>query len=98
MRLISLRLEHLNHDGLSDFLCPVENSVDILAAYLRALADGSLTASRNQLLLHVALHHVRSVLQQQAGSETVVSGDVREFARYARTAVTQPDLRSQLGI
>jgi hypothetical protein len=95
VRLISLRPDHFSQDSLSDFLEPPETSPDILAAYLRALGDGSITAARNQFLHRVAVHHVRAALHGQPES---LSEEVKEFVRYVRTAVTPPQLRSQLGI
>jgi hypothetical protein len=97
VRLISLQLEHLSPGWLAEFREPAETSVDLLAAYLRALADGSLHPNRNQLLHHIALHHVSAAMARaQSGDE--VSADIKEFAKYARTAVTQPELRSLLKI
>ena len=94
VRLVNLRQEHLSQSCLAEFLQPAETSLDILAAYVRALGDDTLTATRNQLLHSVALHHVRAVLH----APDSLSEDLQGFARYVRTAVTRPDLRSQLGL
>ncbi len=95
LRLINLSLDHLSADCRAEFLHPAETSLDLLAAYVRALGDASLTPHRNQLLHTVALHHVSVALHAHPDS---LSQELKGFARYVRTAVTRPELRALLGI
>ena len=65
MKLIQLSSEEISPLQLSQLTSPPENDVGVLMSQFRAVVQREVTRTRNPLLYHLAVSHVKSLLTRE---------------------------------
>ena len=65
LKLIQLTTDEISPLKLDSFTAPPESDVGVLMSYFRAVVQGDVTRHKNNLLHHIAVTHVKSLLSEK---------------------------------